>query len=181
MSVPILLDLANSRRVTNLGLKNKDGVDIRDVWKTGIKSYLGMSFEGFPNCFMIYSPHGMSELFPCDALTFPAPTALSNGPTIIEAQADMIMDTIKKLEAEKIKSINPTDAAQEEWVDMVDKYSHATLFPLTNSWWTGGNIPGKKVQMLTYVMGIEQYEAQCRGLMDEFKGFDVQREVDVAA
>lgn len=46
-----------------MGLKNKDGVDIKDVWKNeGIKSYMGMTFEGFPNCFMIYSPHGKSAL-----------------------------------------------------------------------------------------------------------------------
>lgn len=44
--------------LTHMGLKNADGVDIKDVWKAGIKSYLGMTFEGFPNCFMIYSPHG---------------------------------------------------------------------------------------------------------------------------
>lgn len=61
MSICILSGLANVCRVTNLGLKNKDGVDIREVWNTGIKSYLGMSFEGFPNCFMIYSPHGKSR------------------------------------------------------------------------------------------------------------------------
>lgn len=135
-----------------------------------------MSFEGFPNCFMIYSPHGMFELFLRDQLTLLAPTALSNGPTIIEAQADMIMDTIKKLESEQIKSITPTDAAQEEWVEMVDQLASATLFPLTNSWWTGGNIPGKKVQLLTYVLGIQQYEATCRGNLQEFKGFDVKKE-----
>jgi len=42
-----------------MGLKNKDGVDIKEVWNDGgIKSYVGMTFEGFPNCFMIYSPHG---------------------------------------------------------------------------------------------------------------------------
>lgn len=42
-----------------------------------------------------------------------------------------------------------------------------------NSWWTGGNIPGKKVQLLTYILGIDQYEAQCRGILDELKGFNV--------
>lgn len=46
-----------------MGLKNKDGVDIKDVWKDGIKSYMGMSFNGFPNCFMIYSPHGKYKTF----------------------------------------------------------------------------------------------------------------------
>ena len=53
----------------NMGLKSKDGVDIRDVWSDGVRTYLGMMFAGFPNAFMVYSPQ--------------APTALSNGPTII--------------------------------------------------------------------------------------------------
>lgn len=55
--------------LTNMGLKSKDGVDIKDVWKDGVRTYLGMMLNGFPNAFMVYSPQ--------------APTALSNGPTII--------------------------------------------------------------------------------------------------
>lgn len=162
--------------MTNLGLKNKDGVDLCDVWKSGIKSYLGMTFEGFPNCFMIYSPHGTSNLI-CGMLTnLLAPTALSNGPTIIESQADMIMDTIKRMESENVKSITPTATAQEDWVEMVDRHNSGTLFPLTNGWWTAGNIPGKKVQMLTYVLGIQQYEAQCREILQEWKGFHVEQD-----
>lgn len=27
--------------------------------------------------------------------------------------------------------------------------------------------------MLTYVLGIDKYEAQCRAVLDEMKGFDV--------
>jgi cation diffusion facilitator CzcD-associated flavoprotein CzcO len=53
----------------NMGLTSKDGIDIKDVWKDGVRTYLGMMFNGFPNAFMVYSPQ--------------APTALSNGPTII--------------------------------------------------------------------------------------------------
>lgn len=104
----------------------------------------------------------------------PAPTALSNGPTIIESQADMITSFISHLESAKVKSITPTAAAQDQWVDFVDEMSQLTLFPLTNSWWTGGNIPGKKVQMLSYVLGIDKYEAQCRGVLDSLQGFDVE-------
>jgi cation diffusion facilitator CzcD-associated flavoprotein CzcO len=58
-----------SGSLTNMGLKSKDGVDIKEVWKDGIRTYLGMMFNGFPNAFMVYSPQ--------------APTALANGPTII--------------------------------------------------------------------------------------------------
>lgn len=46
-----------------MGLKNKDGADIKDVWKDGIRTYLGMTFNGFPNAFMVYTPHGMCEVF----------------------------------------------------------------------------------------------------------------------
>lgn len=55
--------------LTNMGFTNKDGEDIKEVWKDGVRTYLGMMFHGFPNAFMVYSPQ--------------APTALSNGPTII--------------------------------------------------------------------------------------------------
>jgi hypothetical protein len=42
-----------------MGLKNKDGVDIKDIWGQEIASYLGMMINGFPNAFMVYSPQGM--------------------------------------------------------------------------------------------------------------------------
>ena len=48
-----------------------------------------------------------------------------------------------------------------------------TLFPLTSSWWTGGNIPGKKAEPLTYIGGIDNYEKQCRATMDGWQGFEV--------
>jgi cation diffusion facilitator CzcD-associated flavoprotein CzcO len=47
-----------------MGLKNKDGLDIKDVWKDGIRTYLGMTINGFPNCFMVYTPHGKSRPSP---------------------------------------------------------------------------------------------------------------------
>jgi hypothetical protein len=54
-----VLDADYHFRLTNMGLKNKDGVDMKDLWKDGVWTYLGMLFNGFPNTFMVYSPHGM--------------------------------------------------------------------------------------------------------------------------
>lgn len=72
------------------------------------------------------------------------------------------------------KSIEPQADAQAEWCAFVDATARKTLFPFTDSWWTGANIPGKKVQLLTYVMGIEMYEKQCREKLDGWKGFDIE-------
>jgi cation diffusion facilitator CzcD-associated flavoprotein CzcO len=38
--------------LTQMGLKSKDGVDLADMWKDGINTYLGMTISGFPNMFM---------------------------------------------------------------------------------------------------------------------------------
>ncbi|ETI22686.1 hypothetical protein G647_06762 [Cladophialophora carrionii CBS 160.54] len=156
-----------SGSLTQMGLKNRDGVDIKDVWRDGIRTYLGMTFNGFPNCFMVYTPH--------------APTALSNGPTIIEAQADFILAAIQKLEKEGAKSIEPNRDAEDEWDNMIDAMNQYTLFPLTNSWWNGANIPGKRIQLLTHPGGIQMYEAQCREKLEGWKGFTVVHDENGAA
>jgi cation diffusion facilitator CzcD-associated flavoprotein CzcO len=49
----------HEHRLTNMGLKNKAGVDIKDYWADGVKTYLGMMFNGFPNAFTCYTPHGI--------------------------------------------------------------------------------------------------------------------------
>lgn len=85
----------------------------------------------------------------------------------------MVVDTIAKLEKEKAKSIEAEKSAEDEWCSMVNAMAQHTLLPHTSSWWTGGNIPGRKDQMLTYVGGIDMYEAQCREKLDSFRGFKV--------
>ncbi|KAF2727248.1 FAD/NAD(P)-binding domain-containing protein [Polyplosphaeria fusca] len=145
--------------LTHMGLKNKDGVDMAGVWKGGVRTYLGMTVSGFPNAFMVYTPQ--------------APTALSNGTTILEAQMTWICDAIKALDAVGAKSIEATPEAEDEWAAGIDKVNSMTLYPHTNSWWNASNIPGKKTQNMTYLGGINNYEAQCRATMDGWKGFKV--------
>lgn len=46
---------------TGMGLKDKEGVDLREKWKQGVRTHLGMNCPGLPNMFMIYSPQGQSN------------------------------------------------------------------------------------------------------------------------
>ncbi|EME78106.1 uncharacterized protein MYCFIDRAFT_191354 [Pseudocercospora fijiensis CIRAD86] len=145
--------------ITKMGLKNKSGIDIKDIWAQGVNTYLGITVGGFPNMFMAYTPQ--------------APTALSNGPTIIESQVETIVDFIKKLEAEGAKSIEPRREAEIAWKNSLNEMTKHTLFPFTDSWWNGSNIPGKKAENMSYIAGIDLYEAQVRATMDGWKGFEV--------
>lgn len=45
--------------------------------------------------------------------------------------------------------------------------------PLTDSWYMGANIPGKKREQLNYLNGIEQYVRECREALATLRGFVV--------
>ena len=107
------------------------------------------------------------------AYTPQAPTALSNGPTIIESQVETIVNTVRKLEAEGARKFVVTREAEDEWKTVLDDMSKITLMQYTDSWWNGANIPGKKTQSLVYVGGINVYEKHIRQKIDGWKGFNV--------
>jgi cation diffusion facilitator CzcD-associated flavoprotein CzcO len=108
--------------LTQMGLKNKDGVDLKDIWANeGVRTYIGLTISGFPNMFMSYTPQ--------------APTALSNGTTIIEAQIETIVDMVAKLEKEGAETIEATPEAEKEWTEMCRQMASYTLIPTTDSWW----------------------------------------------
>lgn len=173
-SMPAVWEMLTiSCRLTNMGLKSRSGEDLRDYWKGGIRSYLGTTTSGFPNAFMCYTPF--------------APTALSNGTSIIEVQCDFAVAAIKKVldsereeeegsqgQGRKIKSVEPTHEAEDGWEAYVGAQNAPTLMPFTESWWTGANIPGKRSQMLTYLRGLNVYEEEIRAKLEGWEGFDVR-------
>ena len=61
-----------------------------------------------------------------------APTALSNGPTILEAQIETIVDMVAKLESENAKTIEPQRAAEVEWKETLKAMMDYTLIPYTD-------------------------------------------------
>lgn len=54
--------------LVQIDIMGTDGVSLKEKWKQGTWTYLGMSTANFPNMFFLYGPHG--------------PTAFANGPTI---------------------------------------------------------------------------------------------------
>ena len=48
-----------------------------------------------------------------------------------------------------------------------------TLFPYTNSWWNTSNVPGKKAENQNYILGVANYEKECRRKLAQWQGFEV--------
>ena len=91
----------------------------------------------------------------------------------MEVQADWIIEAIKKVEKENIKSIEATKEAEEAWRKNVTELSDKTLFPSTDSWYMGANIPGKPREQLNYAGGIPLYEKECMEKLPNWTGFIV--------
>jgi hypothetical protein len=100
-----------------------------------------------------------------------APTAFTNGPVFIEQQVEFIADFIQKMRAEKVKTVEPTHDAEKKWKQDIQDMNDMTLFPLTNSWYMGANIPGKKREQLNYLAGMQNYEKACRAALESWDGF----------
>ncbi|OAL39451.1 hypothetical protein AYO20_01321 [Fonsecaea nubica] len=143
---------------TDMGLRDVNGLDMKERWKDGVRTHLGMTCPGFPNMFMVYSPQ--------------APTALANGTTIVEVQGDWVVSTILKMKKEGILTIEAKPDAAEKWAADIQEMNEKTLFPLTNSWYMGANIPGKKREQLNYLAGLNVYEQACKEAQKQWTGFE---------
>lgn len=117
---------------------------------------------------------GSFDLNICQPLTTrTAPTAFTNGPVFIESQVDIIIDLLKKLRTYGIRSIEARRDAEERWKQAIQKANNQTLLPLTDSWYMGANIPGKKREQLNYLGGIQEYERECREALETLEGFNI--------
>jgi len=143
----------------DMNLKDVNGVQLQEKWKNGVYTWLGLTIDGLPNFFMVYSPQ--------------APTALSNGPPIIEIQMDWIVDAITKMRAEKIKAINPRFEAARKWREDIQELNSKTLYPETDSWYMGANIPGKPREQLLYLAGVDVYNRVSNAALENWDGFDI--------
>ncbi|RDL30701.1 uncharacterized protein BP5553_10046 [Venustampulla echinocandica] len=153
--------------LVQIDIKGADGVSLADKWSKGTWTFLGMSTANFPNMFFLYGPQG--------------PTAFANGPTIVELQGDWIIDAIEYTTKNNKKTIDPTAQSEAGWqvptsfcgvTKHVAELSDITLFPGTDSWYMGANIPGKPREALNYSGGIPRYVRESQEVADKgYAGF----------
>ena len=62
-------------------------------------------------------------------------------------------------------------ARAARWATQVAGIAHATLFPRTDSWWTGANIPGKPRYFSVYLGGSIYYQRISDVADKDYAGF----------
>ncbi|KAJ8088259.1 hypothetical protein PM082_022331 [Marasmius tenuissimus] len=132
--------------ITQIDIRGTDGVLIADKWKDGIATYLGMMTANYPNMFFLYGPQ--------------APTAFCNGPSCNEMQASWITNLLKQAQSQGLTRLDPRRDAEMAWRELVLQLSSMGLWHKAKSWYMGANIPGKKVENMSFSGGVPYYKAK---------------------
>jgi len=130
-----------------IDIRGRDGLKLKEEWEAGPRTYLGMMSAGFPNLFMVTGPQ--------------SPSVLSNMMGSIEQHVDWMTDCIAEMEKTGQATIEPTRAAQDDWVEHNNEVAYQTLYPKAASWYMGANIPGKPRVFLPYIGGVGTYREKC--------------------
>lgn len=130
--------------LTQINITGINGISLKEKWKHGVNTYLGVCTSWFPNMYFMYGPQG--------------PTAFSNGPTCAQIQADWITDAMIYCKRNNLKYMYAAPEAEVAWRYHVNQLQDLTLLKGSkSSWYVGSNVPGKTVEALMYLGGIPKY------------------------
>ena len=149
--------------LSRIDVQGRDGMVLGEYWsKEGALSYLGVAVAGFPNLFTIQGPG--------------SPSAATNFVAALEQHVEWIADCIGYLRSAGRRTIEATLQAQDDWVEHTTALVEPTVLmdPSCNSWYNGGNVPGKKRMYLGYTAGIPEYRRRCDQIAaDGYTGFTI--------
>jgi cation diffusion facilitator CzcD-associated flavoprotein CzcO len=144
--------------LTRIDIRGRGGRSLRDDWRDGPHSYLGIMVAGFPNMFVVGGPQ--------------SPSALANVIVANEQQVDWIGEAIRTMDKKRVKTIEARPEAQAAWVDLVNELGAASIYAKGDNWYLGANIPGKPRMLLIYTGGFPAYRSKCEEVaQNDYEGF----------
>jgi cation diffusion facilitator CzcD-associated flavoprotein CzcO len=146
-----------------IDIRGRGGKPLREYWKGGPQTYLGLQMPGFPNLFTITGPG--------------SPSVLTNMPVAIEQHVEWIADCIAHLRRNGIRSIEPAEASVASWGEHVQECARATLlYDAKHSWYFGSNVEGKPQVFMPYAGGLHRYRKLCADIAAKgYEGFVMDR------
>jgi cation diffusion facilitator CzcD-associated flavoprotein CzcO len=122
-----------------IDIRGEGGLRLKDKWKDGPQTYLGVLVEEFPNMMMLMGPH----------------TALGNIPRSIEYSVEWVTGLMRYARDHQISRVEATAAGVKSWTDHVKSLGEGLLSNEIDSWMTGinRNIAGKDTRIIARYSG----------------------------
>ncbi len=143
-----------------IDFRGAGGARLKDKWKRGPETYLGIMVHEFPNMLMLMGPH----------------TALGNIPRSIEYSVDWVTGLITFATKRGLTRLEATPEGVQSWTDHVKALGEGMLSNEVDSWMTGinSNVEGKQTRIVARYSGsAPEYRARCDAVAA--KGYDELR------
>jgi cation diffusion facilitator CzcD-associated flavoprotein CzcO len=140
-----------------IDLRGTGGARLKDKWRDGPETYLGLMVEGFPNMLMLMGPH----------------TALGNIPRSIEYSVEWVTGVIRFAQEKGLTRLEATADGVASWTDHVKALGVGLLSNEVDSWMTGinRNVDGKTKRIVARYSGsAPAYRERCDAVAA--KGYD---------
>jgi cation diffusion facilitator CzcD-associated flavoprotein CzcO len=133
-----------------IDIRGNEGLNLKEKWADGPRTYLGLQISGFPNLFTLVGPHNAATR--------------CNIPRCIEQNVEWVTELLRFMLSKKHTYVEPTRAAEVAWTKHVNELGEGMLLTQVNSWYTGinTNVAGKdKRRVMTYLGGVPMYRSRC--------------------
>ena len=141
-----------------IDIRGTGGQSLKEKWREGPKTYLGLGIAGFPNLFAITGPG--------------SPSVLTNMVPSIEQHVEWVADCIGYLRDKGRSRIEAQAEAEESWVAHVREVAGGSLRSTCSSWYIGANVPGKPRVFMPYLGGFPAYVQKCNAVaVNGYEGF----------
>jgi cation diffusion facilitator CzcD-associated flavoprotein CzcO len=147
---------ALSGGLTRMDIVGTGGQTLADEWANGPRTYLNLGIAGFPNFFTAI------------------PRNFCNYPRCAEAVVEWIAECIAYLDEHGRTRIEPEVDAEREWGTHVAELAEGMVMNSLESWFNGGNIPGKKHAFLVYPGTAPEFKRRIsEAAQDGYRGFKI--------
>jgi cation diffusion facilitator CzcD-associated flavoprotein CzcO len=131
-----------------IDIRGTGGVRLKDLWRDGPQTYLGVLVEGFPNMLMAMGPHA----------------GLGNYTRTAEYSVEWVTGLLRFATERGLTRIEATAEGVAEWTDHVVALGQGQLMNEIESWMTGvnRNVEGKqRPRIMRYSGGHPAYREHC--------------------
>jgi cation diffusion facilitator CzcD-associated flavoprotein CzcO len=148
-----------------MDIRGVGGQALRDKWRDGPRTYLGLLTHGFPNLLMVAGPQSAS--------------GSTNFPRAIETGVDWVTDLLQHAIARGYTRIEAPAESEDAWVAEVEKAQGRLLLKASRGWFTGynANVEGHadgKIRYQAYFGGALRYRAALvRATEDDYAAIDL--------
>lgn len=134
-------------RITITG---RDGRTLKDKWRNGPITYLGLQIAGFPNLFTEVAPHNKG--------------GQCNIPRCSEQNVEWVTAALQYLADHGYDRIEATEEAEEAWLQHVHEGVSKTLLPEVESYIWGSNVAGKPRAFVGYIGTLPDFRDRCNDI-----------------